>query len=78
MIEANYFDKVESVAQYIKKCSKPFGGIQLILCGDFLQLPPVMKGAKDKKKFCFQVCHPFFNLLVASINQHIYLYLHRL
>jgi len=33
----------------------PFGGIQLILSGDFLQLPPVSKYNEEKKKFCFQV-----------------------
>lgn len=38
----------------MRKNEKPFGGIQLILCGDFLQLPPVVDKAKTGKKFCFQ------------------------
>lgn len=38
----------------VRKNDNPFGGIQLIICGDFLQLPPVTKGT-DKKTFCFQV-----------------------
>ena len=38
----------------IKQKDEPFGGIQLIVCGDFLQLPPVTKG-EEKRKFCFQV-----------------------
>lgn len=38
----------------IRKSDKPFGGIQLIICGDFLQLPPVVKG-EEKRIFCFQV-----------------------
>jgi hypothetical protein len=29
------------VGRYIRKQDLPFGGIQLILCGDFFQLPPV-------------------------------------
>ena len=53
MVEADYFDKVEAVARAIRKSSLPFGGIQIILCGDFLQLPPVTKG--KEKRFCFQV-----------------------
>ena len=53
MIDADYFEKVEAVARYIRRNDKPFGGIQVILCGDFFQLPPVSKN-DDKVKFCFQ------------------------
>ncbi|XP_076181027.1 pif1 DNA helicase [Ptiloglossa arizonensis] len=53
MVEADFFDKIEAVARHIRKNDRPFGGIQLILCGDFFQLPPV--SSRDKKaKFCFQ------------------------
>lgn len=38
----------------VRKRDEPFGGIQLIICGDFLQLPPVCK-ANEETKFCFQV-----------------------
>lgn len=38
----------------VRRSTEPFGGIQLIVCGDFLQLPPVAKG-KEKSSFCFQV-----------------------
>lgn len=51
------FQKIEAVARYIRRNDKPFGGIQLILCGDFLQLPPVIKNndkSDESKRFCFQ------------------------
>ena len=54
MIDAEYFDKLEAVARTVRKNDLPFGGIQVILCGDFLQLPPVAKQT-ETKKFCFQV-----------------------
>lgn len=38
----------------VRRSTAPFGGIQLIICGDFLQLPPISKG-KEKASFCFQV-----------------------
>uniref|UniRef100_A0A8C2CWW0 ATP-dependent DNA helicase n=1 Tax=Cyprinus carpio TaxID=7962 RepID=A0A8C2CWW0_CYPCA len=41
------------VSRSIRRSTELFGGIQLIVCGDFLQLPPVTKG-KDKANFCFQ------------------------
>lgn len=53
MIDADYFEKIEAVARYIRRNDKPFGGIQIILCGDFFQLPPVSK-KEEKAKFCFQ------------------------
>uniref|UniRef100_A0A7N9CRW3 ATP-dependent DNA helicase n=1 Tax=Macaca fascicularis TaxID=9541 RepID=A0A7N9CRW3_MACFA len=37
----------------VRQQNKPFGGIQLIICGDFLQLPPVTKGFQPPR-FCFQ------------------------
>ncbi|XP_058788734.1 ATP-dependent DNA helicase PIF1 [Phymastichus coffea] len=53
MVDGDFFDKIEAIARFIRNSDKPFGGIQLILCGDFFQLPPVAK--KDEKvKFCFQ------------------------
>eukprot|EP00064_Thunnus_orientalis_P022492 superscaffoldBa00007613_g22690 len=53
MVESQFFDKLESVARSVRRSTEPFGGIQLIVCGDFLQLPPVSKG-KEKASFCFQ------------------------
>lgn len=53
MIDADYFDKLEAVARAVRKSKQPFGGIQLVLCGDFLQLPPVTK--EGERKYCFQV-----------------------
>ena len=43
MVDGNYFKKLEHVARSVKNNDKPFGGIQLIMCGDFFQLPPVSK-----------------------------------
>lgn len=41
MLNRELFDKIERLAREIRKCDKPFGGIQVILVADFLQLPPV-------------------------------------
>ncbi|XP_011703537.1 PREDICTED: ATP-dependent DNA helicase PIF1 [Wasmannia auropunctata] len=53
MVDGDFFDKIEEVARHVRRSERPFGGIQLILCGDFFQLPPVSK-TNDKAKFCFQ------------------------
>ena len=49
MLDPDLFDKLEHIARIIRKNSIAFGGIQLILSGDFLQLPCV-----GTDKFCFQ------------------------
>ncbi|KAJ7410106.1 ATP-dependent DNA helicase PIF1 [Willisornis vidua] len=53
MVDGKFFDRLEAVARAVRKQDEPFGGIQLIICGDFLQLPPVCK-ANEETKFCFQ------------------------
>ncbi|XP_071984807.1 ATP-dependent DNA helicase PIF1 isoform X2 [Engystomops pustulosus] len=53
MVEGEFFDKLEAVARAVRRRDEPFGGIQLIVCGDFLQLPPVTQ-ASNQTKFCFQ------------------------
>jgi ATP-dependent DNA helicase PIF1 len=43
MISAQLFDNLSKVAQAIRKSDSPFGGIRLLMFGDFLQLPPVTR-----------------------------------
>ena len=41
MLGGNLFSKLNRMAQMIRRDNRPFGGINLLLCGDFLQLPPI-------------------------------------
>jgi ATP-dependent DNA helicase PIF1 len=44
MLNVDFFEAVEYIARVIREQpSVPFGGMQVILCGDFTQLPPVIK-----------------------------------
>lgn len=55
MLDAGLFDKLEHMARILRDDDSPFGGIQLVLCGDFLQLPPVRKrDDPEAKLFLFQ------------------------
>lgn len=51
MVDPDLLDKLEQLARNLRKSPKPFGGIQVIITGDFFQLPPVMKTAT---KFAFE------------------------
>lgn len=44
MVDATLFESLEAIARHVRRCDEPFGGIQLVLTGDFHQLPPVAKG----------------------------------
>jgi len=53
MVDGDLFDKLEGVARSLKNNGRPFGGIQLVVTGDFFQLPPVPDGGK-LVKFAFE------------------------
>lgn len=56
MISGKLFNLLNEVFQIVRKSDAPFGGMQMILIGDFLQLPPVIKRAEDEEqgKFAFE------------------------
>ena len=41
MLHANQFDLIDKVCKYFRQDVRPFGGLQVILSGDFFQLQPV-------------------------------------
>jgi ATP-dependent DNA helicase PIF1 len=49
MLSAELFDKLEEISRIIRRNHKIFGGIQLVLVGDFCQLPII-----NSSRFCFE------------------------
>jgi len=59
MLSVDYFEKLNLVAQEARGNRKPMGGLQVILAGDFLQLPPVrtdtsLNSKKKPVQYCFE------------------------
>ncbi len=48
MLPAGTLSMVDQVAREIKQSSESFGGLQVVLVGDFFQLPPIVK-AREKE-----------------------------
>ncbi|KAG6866015.1 hypothetical protein C0991_009423 [Blastosporella zonata] len=48
-MDGRLFDKLEYIARVVRKSKKPFGGLQLVLSGDFFQLPPVPEKTHDRE-----------------------------
>jgi len=49
MLHAHQLDNVDRILRAAREPFMPFGGLQVILCGDFFQLPPVSKKIEKAK-----------------------------
>jgi len=66
MLDSELFDKISKYLCLLRKSDKPFGGIQLILTGDFCQLEPVVGD------YCFKAVEwSRLNLNVIKLQQQI-------
>ena len=45
MLHDYRLDMVDEITRRVRDVDEPFGGLQIILCGDFFQLPPVERGS---------------------------------
>lgn len=54
MVSADLLDHVDTVFRAVRETDKPFGGMQVIMFGDFLQIPPVSKNNVKPAKFAFE------------------------
>ncbi|RLA76175.1 MAG: helicase [Epsilonproteobacteria bacterium] len=49
MISPEIFSSMDLILRGFKGTDAPFGGVQVVISGDFFQLPPVSKVAKEKR-----------------------------
>ena len=47
MVRADLMDHIDVELRRIRRNSKPFGGVQLLMIGDLQQLPPIAHGSED-------------------------------
>jgi ATP-dependent DNA helicase PIF1 len=47
-------DLINKICQYMRNNLLPFGGIQVILCGDFFQLPPIARSGEPAAQFAYE------------------------
>ena len=54
MLHAKQLNAVNQVLKHMRQSDEPFGGIQVVVAGDFFQLPPVgSRGETNREKFAF-------------------------
>jgi len=55
MLHKHQLNMIDQIARHILASDQPFGGIQVVVCGDFFQLPPVSSGNQlEEKQFAFE------------------------
>lgn len=60
MIRADLLDHMDFALRKWRKRNEPFGGVQMLLVGDLLQLPPVVAGTTERALFEQQYSSPWF------------------
>lgn len=48
MVRADLMDHIDVELRRVRRNSKPFGGVQLLMIGDLQQLPPIAHGGEDE------------------------------
>ena len=49
MVSPEIFSSMDKILRAFKNSPEPFGGVQVVISGDFFQLPPVSKTFKEKR-----------------------------
>ena len=49
MVSPELFSSMDLILRGFKGTDAPFGGVQVVISGDFFQLPPISKAPKDKR-----------------------------
>ncbi len=53
MLSSNYLDMFDKVCKHMRRNEEPFGGVQVVFCGDFFQLPPVVKYGEENISYAY-------------------------
>ena len=61
MLPPNVLQMVDTICQKVKRNDAPFGGIQVVLVGDYFQLPPVTNTRRNEDEFSLFESDNLFN-----------------
>ena len=70
MLSGQLAEKLEYVLRKIRNDPRPFGGVQMVVCGDPAQLPPVTLRGMPRKKYVFE-CVKWYDWFPQS--HHVWL-----
>lgn len=72
MLHDYRLDMVDEITRKVRAVDEPFGGLQVILCGDFFQLPPVERGENRRGSFVVEsnIWEEFDPTICYLLEQH--------
>ena len=53
MLHSSFLDNLNRIAKAMRRNEKPFGGMQVVFCGDFFQLPPITRQVLTSDIFAY-------------------------
>lgn len=78
MVRADLLDAVDNMLRTVRRSSEPFGGLQLLLVGDMMQLPPVVKREEWEVMGTHYASPFFFDAHVIKKAKPVYLQLEKI
>lgn len=54
MLHSYRLDMINKICKKVRHSEEPFGGLQVIFCGDFFQLPPIDEDGSGEPRFAFR------------------------
>lgn len=69
MLHAHQLDFVDKICRAMRDDSRPFGGIQVVLCGDFFQLPPVARGGERARPVYLSDAWQKMNIKICYLEE---------
>ncbi|MBN1778921.1 MAG: AAA family ATPase [Candidatus Buchananbacteria bacterium] len=70
MLSATQLDLINYVCQAFKQDIRPFGNLQIVLCGDFFQLPPIGRGDSADSRFVTEsIVWPQMDLKICYLEE---------
>lgn len=70
MLDAKRLDMIDKVCKVFRRNEEPFGGLQVVMCGDFFQLPPVKKDNTEIDNFAWKAnIWQNMNLKIAYLTE---------
>ncbi|MFN3641030.1 MAG: AAA family ATPase, partial [Flavobacterium sp.] len=73
MLRADLLDAIDYTLRVIRKNKKPFGGVQVLMVGDLMQLPPVVKNEEWQILKTFYSSIYFFSAKVIQDHPPVYI-----